>query len=85
MTLVDFVTDHLINVDCLFVKHDKNDPQKSHAPVQLHHQYVYYYAILKEFKIEGTYWPFKDMAIIPARQNFYLSDYSFTNFKPPIV
>lgn len=85
MTVFDFVTDHLINVDCLFDKHEKNDPQKPHAPIQLHHQYVYYCTSLKEFKIEECYGSFIGKVVIPARQNLYLSDYSFSFLKPPIV
>ena len=32
MTPFDFITDHLINFDCLFDKHDKGDEQKPHQP-----------------------------------------------------
>ena len=36
MNIVDFVTDHLINIDCLFDAHDNNDAQKPHQPTHLH-------------------------------------------------
>jgi len=36
MNVFDFVTDHLINVDGLFDKHDHGDEQKSHSPLQFH-------------------------------------------------
>ena len=38
MTPVDFVTDHLVNIDCLFDKHDNGDRQKPHTPISLTHK-----------------------------------------------
>ncbi|MBW7886767.1 MAG: hypothetical protein H3C35_00220 [Bacteroidetes bacterium] len=32
MTPIDFITDHLINIDGLFDKHDNGDHQKPHQP-----------------------------------------------------
>jgi hypothetical protein len=34
MTIVDFVTDHLINIDCIFDKHQNGDHQKPHKSYQ---------------------------------------------------
>lgn len=30
MTFIDFITDHLVNIDAIFDKHDKGDQQKPH-------------------------------------------------------
>lgn len=38
MTPFDFITDHLLNIDCLFDAHDNDDEQKSHQPFPLHEQ-----------------------------------------------
>jgi hypothetical protein len=34
MTPFDFITDHLVNFDCLFDKHNDGDEQKPHNPPQ---------------------------------------------------
>lgn len=38
MTLFDFVTDHLLNIDGVFDPHDHGDHQKPHQPFDFHHQ-----------------------------------------------
>ena len=38
MTPVDFITDHLVNIDCLFDKHENGDSQKPHTPISLTHK-----------------------------------------------
>jgi hypothetical protein len=37
MDLVDFITDHLINIDCIFDKHLPGDDQKPHQPFLFQH------------------------------------------------
>ena len=37
MTPLDFITDHLVNIDGLFDKHENGDKQKPHSPIQNHH------------------------------------------------
>ncbi len=37
MNPLDFITDHLINIDGLFDAHDNCDEQKPHRPFPLHH------------------------------------------------
>ena len=44
MNFIDFITDHLINVDGIFDKHLPGDDQKPHQPFQFHHfQHVFEY------------------------------------------
>lgn len=38
MTPIDFITDHLINIDCMFDNHKNGDEQKPHQPLQNHNQ-----------------------------------------------
>ncbi len=40
MTPLDFVTDHLLNLDGVFDKHANGDPQKPHTPPVLQHHPV---------------------------------------------
>lgn len=36
MTPIDFITDHLLNIDGVFDKHDNGDEQKPHNPSSIH-------------------------------------------------
>ena len=37
MAPLDFITDHLVNIDGIFDHHDNGDDQKPHAPSQSRH------------------------------------------------
>ena len=37
---MDFITDHLLNLDGMFDKHEHGDPQKPHNPSLVHHQLI---------------------------------------------
>ena len=37
MGLLDFFTDHLLDIDGVFDHHDNGDEQKPHSPQQFHH------------------------------------------------
>ena len=84
MTFVDFITDHLIDIDGLFDKHDHGDKQKPHTPLNFHPQqiqasfYKPYIADMNSMVFEVT----KDY--IP----FIVNEVSFCHhnriFRPPI-
>ena len=86
LTVLDFITDHLIDVDCFFESDDKNDEPKSHqsnsnhqptCTVQLASQTQ---AILIEKQVF--------VEITTSINAHYLNNYSFTHlfcvFRPPI-
>jgi hypothetical protein len=85
MTPLDFITDHLLNIDGIFDKHDNGDEQKPHQlnPKQHHGQttvtfITYFTLILAQFHSEIEKLPnFPD--------NFLPSDYITKIFRPPIV
>ena len=85
MTPLDFVTDHIINIDGLFDKHENGDEQKPHTPVQnQHHQqttvsFVTYFS----FSIKS----FHSVEVKPSVPSvlFIQSDYISKIFRPPIV
>jgi len=85
MTVVDFITDHLVNIDCILDKHDKGDEQKPHTPIPLNHTQIqvvftaqqFIVSLIKPCIIENEYPVFID--------NFYLSGYIPEIFHPPIV
>lgn len=84
MTPIDFITDHLINIDGLFDKHDNGDEQKPHTPIQLHHLFAQTIFVIQQFKISfQSPTTKKDQSLIYQEQ-FYLADFSPFVFRPPI-
>ena len=84
MTPFDFITDHLLNIDCMFDKHDGGDAQKPHTPVQFHHQQTAnnFIAQKKSFSIITNSINENDLPVY--QESFYNSDYISKIFKPPI-
>jgi len=85
MTLIDFITDHLINVDCIFDKHENGDKQKPHNPIQFHHIQQTYNFATKTFKVCDSNFAI----ILKSYHNFeegnYCSNFHSNVFRPPIV
>ncbi len=85
MTPIDFITDHLVNIDGLFDKHDNGDEQKPHTPFQNHHFAQTSVSFITCFTFLIT--PFCDIkikSIIPF-DHFLQLDYISKIFHPPIV
>jgi len=87
MTPLDFVTDHLINVDGIFDNHDNGDDQKPHQP--FHYQNLtlqLFTPIVPEFSIPNKTLVFTDKkSIIASTDVNFTSDYTSEKFRPPIV
>ena len=85
LTVFDFLTDHLINLDGLFDKHENGDEQKPHSPFQFHNSIAQ--TVLIEHKISISY--FMTIAFekdVPTfSDNFKSSNYLQSVFRPPIV
>lgn len=85
MSPFDFITDHLINIDCLFDKHDNGDNQKPHAPFQFKHQQIVNYFLSNESII------IINKSIIQSKlkpvylENIYCSNFLSCIFHPPIA
>ena len=85
MTSLDFFTDHLINIDGIFDKHNNGDEQKPHKqiPKQHHGQttltFVTYYPL--------TFVQFQSVTdkLPSISDNFIPSEYISRIFRPPIV
>ncbi|MEO6166757.1 MAG: hypothetical protein ABIO46_00295 [Chitinophagales bacterium] len=85
MTPLDFLTDHLINIDGLFDKHENGDDQKPHSPIQFHHIHGQTNFVTQQFKVSFEK-PLAFKSNFPIYTDpFYLSDYFFFVFRPPIV
>lgn len=85
MTPIDFITDHLVNIDGLFDKHENGDEQKPHTPNQTQHHgpsqvsYITYYSLsLTQFN------PIEVKPSIPSA-NFMPQGNIVKIFHPPIV
>lgn len=84
MTPMDFLTDHLFNLDCLFDSHDNGDEQKPHAPIQFHHQDVQNYFVYQWVRIELSNILIIHLDTPIYKENIYLSNYLSVVFRPPI-
>ena len=85
MTAIDFITDHLINIDCIFDKHDNGDEQKPHTPIQFRHSQSQTTFIAQQFYfsiIKPTSPQIKHPIFF---EDFNLTDYKSRIFRPPIV
>jgi len=85
MTAFDFVTDHLLNIDIIFDKHENGDEQKPHEPKQTEHQgqptvffFTHFSFSLEQFE------PVENKPSISS-VNFLSSGYISKFFRPPIV
>lgn len=86
LTVFDFVTDHLIDIDCLFDKHDNGDEQKPHNPPPTNHQpqsQVFCSMIFSTYAFNKSFIPQKQT--IRYKNNFYQADFVSCVFRPPIV
>ncbi len=84
MTFVDFITDHLVNIDGFFDKHDKGDEQKPHK-FSFHNQIHFQICI----KIQNIEFANKNILIYSKNNpNFYHSSnsdcYTSSLLRPPI-
>jgi hypothetical protein len=89
MTVFDFVTDHLVNIDGIFDKHENRDEQKPHKSVD----FTIHHSVCQIFQEINTI-EFKNSTQFVASNQIKISNYktslsSFnimaSIFRPPIV
>ncbi len=84
MTPIDFFTDHLLNIDGMFDKHDKNDEQKPHQTLPGIHQSHSSFCFLPIGKNNFR----KEIVVNKTRTNknedFFQSEVITKIFRPPI-
>ncbi len=85
MTPLDFITDHLVNIDGLFDKHESGDEQKPHTPIQNHHHGQTTISFIAYFAFSITQFHHTEMKPLIPSVNFLPSDYITKIFRPPIV
>ncbi len=88
LSVLDFITDHLINIDGLFDAHN-NDEQKPHKPFNFNHLSNGLILISQVNKPEII--RFKNVVAIEtadelphSKQHFYQSNFLSSIFRPPI-
>ena len=87
MTPLDFVTDHLINIDSLFDKHDKGDEQKPHKSndFTFHHSTTYFFQEINTIAFKNIKLLISSTVLIPDYENsLYFHNPIFSIFRPPI-
>lgn len=87
MTPLDFITDHLLNIDGLFDKHDNGDEQKPHSPIHIHHQaQIVAFQPFTSFEFENKNAHYSEPTLLSFQSdNLIKSDYISKVFRPPIV
>jgi hypothetical protein len=89
MTVIDFITDHLVNIDGLFDNHENGDEQKPHKTIDytIHHTVCQIFQEINtiEFKNSNSFVSHKQI----KKSNYKNSLYSFNImayiFRPPIA
>ncbi|MEH6763518.1 MAG: hypothetical protein V7655_03375 [Aequorivita antarctica] len=87
MTPFDFVTDHLLNLDGMFDKHDNGDEQKPHNPLQTqNHSQITLFQFISPFTFKtATFKSIEPKEIIYSSENLSISNYVSKVFHPPIT
>jgi hypothetical protein len=85
MTAIDFITDHLVNIDELFDNHQNGDEQKPHQPIQNNHHGLTTASFISEFTFSITQFQPTIEKPLFSSVNFFRSDYFSKIFRPPTV
>lgn len=87
MSPLDFITDHLINIDGVFDKHDNGDEQKPHIPFHFHHNQTVtlYFQEFRNFEF-NNYKPVLESKIVTFsyKKSIYIFNPINSVFRPPI-
>ncbi len=82
---MDFITDHLINIDCLTDKHENGDEQKPHTPIPFHIQQAQNYFSTQVCSISENNISTVQISLPVYRESNYHSSYLSFIFRPPLV
>lgn len=87
MTWVDFISDHLINIDSIFDRHDNGDKQKPHTPIHYaQHNTVFPFEIShKIIVVKATVFKGMSATLNYEKNNNYFYNYSTPIFHPPLA
>ena len=85
MTQLDFVTDHLLNIDGIFDDHGNGDEQKPHQPFQAQHNGQIIISFVAYFSLTLVNFDFVTEKLPQYADNFFPSEYVAKIFRPPIA
>ena len=86
MTPFDFITDHLINIDCIFDSHLNGDHQKPHKPFNFHFQNNNLQLFSQNTFIKIANYITDEIQIdCPISKNYYQSPFLSSVFHPPAI
>lgn len=85
MNAVDFITDHLINIDGAFDRHENGDDQKPHSPFQFHNTLQQVLFTTFQLNVNFVNSNSDEEHITNRLECIYHSDYFEQVFRPPIV
>jgi len=85
MSPLDFITDHLLNIDGVFDKHENGDEQKPHSPFTYHHQLSQNIFIVQHCLTSISEPTTSNSELSTFTEQFYLFDYVSEILRPPIV
>jgi hypothetical protein len=84
LTPLDFITDHLLDLDCIIDQHDKGDPQKPHQSPQYNHENCQNFFLAKEIDIYNTKPVIVKQNLRVYSENMEPGEYFDRLFRPPI-
>ena len=87
MTPIDFITDHLVNIDSLFDKHNHGDEQKPHKNIDftLHHSITSFFQEITTIEFHNNKTAISNAVQIPDYENsLYFHNPISSLFRPPI-
>lgn len=88
MTAIDFITDHLLNIDSVFDKHENGDQQKPHKNIDLniHHSICQIFQEIKTFDFKNRKsFILNNIKTFNYENPNYSYNYIYSIFRPPIV
>lgn len=88
MTPLDFITDHLINIDGIFDEHINGDAQKPHKHFHFKHSnaLLLFMHEIKTFEFKpSTIKIESEIVISNYKKSIYSFNHSFSIFRPPIL
>lgn len=86
MNVVDFITDHLLNLDGIFDEHKDGDDQKPHSSSHhAHYIQLVYIKITLFFEIKTVKLFLLDKLQIIKSEDNYVFNFSNFLFRPPLV
>ncbi len=87
MTLLDFITDHLINIDGIFDKHDNGEGQKPHKHFHFNHNNTLnlFFQEYSTFEFKPNTFRIETVVLVSNyRKSIYSFSHIYLNFRPPI-